>query len=104
MKTIDNEILDYTFKFADKAKKDKKPFFIWLNPSCMHVFTHLSAKYDSLRNPKSNYEIEEAGMAQLDDIVGSVMKKLEDMGGAENTILCFTQTMEQRFFHGLMVV
>ena len=42
MKTVDDEILDHTLKFIDKAKKDGKPFFIWLNPTRMHVVTHLS--------------------------------------------------------------
>ncbi len=48
MKTVDDEILANTFKFMDKAKSDKKPFFIWLNPSRMHIYTHLSDKYKKL--------------------------------------------------------
>ena len=35
----------YTLKFMDKAKKDGKPFFLWLNPTRMHIVTHLSEKY-----------------------------------------------------------
>ena len=38
MKTVDDEILDNTFKFMDKAKTDGKPFFVWLNPTRMHVY------------------------------------------------------------------
>ena len=42
MKTVDNEIRDLAFKFIDKAKTDSKPFFCWLNPTRMHIVTHLS--------------------------------------------------------------
>jgi arylsulfatase len=31
METVDDEILDFTLKFIDKARADKKPFFVWLN-------------------------------------------------------------------------
>ena len=90
METVDDEILDNAMKFIDKAKKDNKPFFLWLNPTRMHVVTHLSDKYEKMRTPENGWTIEEAGMAQLDDIVGSVMKKLKDMGLDDNTIVAFS--------------
>jgi len=40
METVDDEILKITFDFIDKAKRDNKPFFVWLNPTRMHVVTH----------------------------------------------------------------
>jgi arylsulfatase A-like enzyme len=90
MKTVDNEILDKTFAFMDKAKKDGKPFFIWWNPSRMHVYTHLSDQYAKKMNSENGWYTEEAGMAQLDDLVGSLMQKLKDMGIDDNTIVIFT--------------
>ena len=90
METVDDEILDFTIKFIDKAKKANKPFFVWLNPTRMHIVTHLSPKYEALRNSENGWSEEEAGMAQIDDIVGSVMQKLKDMGEDENTIVVFT--------------
>jgi arylsulfatase A-like enzyme len=90
MKTVDDEILDNTMKFIDKAKKDGKPFFVWLNPTRMHVVTHLSDKYERLRTSENGWSIEEAGMAQLDDIVGSVMQKVKDLGVDDNTIIVFS--------------
>jgi arylsulfatase A-like enzyme len=90
METVDDEIRDNAFKFLDKAKSDGKPFFLWLNPTRMHVVTHLSEKYESLRNSENGWSIEEAGMAQLDDDVGLLMKKLKDMGVDDNTIVVFT--------------
>jgi len=80
METVDEVIRDHAFTFMDKAKKDGKPFFVWLNPTRMHVFTHLSPKYEQLRNSKNGWTIQEAGMAQFDDVIGAVMKKLDDMG------------------------
>jgi len=90
METVDDEILDFTLKFIDKARADKKPFFVWLNPTRMHVITHLSEKYESLRTPENGWSIQEAGMAQLDDIVGSVMNYLKTNGLDDNTIVVFT--------------
>ncbi len=90
METVDDEIFDWTTKFMDKARKDGKPFFVWLNPTRMHVITHLSDKYESMRTAENGWSEEEAGMAQLDDIVGGVMKYLKDNGIDDNTIVVFT--------------
>jgi arylsulfatase A-like enzyme len=90
MKTVDDEILARTLAFLDKAKKDGKPFFVWLNPTRMHVVTHLSDKYEKMRTPENGWSEEEAGMAQLDDIVGAVMNKLKDAGLDDNTIVAFS--------------
>jgi arylsulfatase len=90
MKTIDDDILANALKFLDKSRQDSKPFFLWLNPTRMHVVTHLSDKYEAMRTPENGWSEEEAGMAQLDDIVGSVMKYLKDNGLEENTIVVFT--------------
>ena len=90
METVDDEIRDLSFKFMDKAKADGKPFFVWLNPTRMHIVTHLSPKYEATRNSKNGWTIHEAGMAQLDDDVGLVMQKLKDLGVDDNTIVVFT--------------
>jgi len=90
METVDDVILEHTFNFMKKAQKDGKPFFIWLNPTRMHVFTHLAPKYQKLRTSKNSWSIQEAGMAQFDDIIGEVMKQLDAMGIANNTIIVLT--------------
>jgi len=90
METVDDVILKHTTDFMEKARKDGKPFFVWLNPTRMHVFTHLSPKYEAMRTAENGWSIQEAGMAQFDDIIGSVMDKLEDMGIADNTIIVVT--------------
>ena len=90
MKTVDDEILARALAFLDKARQDGKPFFLWLNPTRMHVVTHLSDKYENMRTPENGWSIQEAGMAQLDDIVGAVMQKLKDAGLDDNTIVAFS--------------
>ncbi|MBY0561776.1 arylsulfatase [Hyphomicrobium sp.] len=90
METVDNEIRDLAVNFMDKAKKDGKPFFVWLNPTRMHIVTHLSPKYEAMRNSENGWSEEEAGMAQLDDDVGLVMQKIKDLGVDDNTIVVFT--------------
>jgi len=90
MKTVDDEIRDKAFTFIDKAKTDNKPFFLWLNPTRMHIVTHLSDKYEAMRNSQNGWSEQEAGMAQLDDIVGDVMAKLKKDGMDDNTIVIFT--------------
>jgi arylsulfatase A-like enzyme len=90
METVDDEILAKSIAFLDKAKSDNKPFFLWLNPTRVHVVTHLSPKYEAMRTPENGWSIEEAAMAQLDDIVGSVMQKIKEMGLDDNTIIAFS--------------
>ena len=90
METVDDEIRDDAIAFMDKAHAANKPFFVWLNPTRMHIVTHLSPKYEAMRNSENGWSEEEAGMAQLDDDVGIVMKKLVDMGVDDNTIVVFT--------------
>jgi len=90
MKVIDDTILANALSFVDRAKKDGKPFFLWLNPTRMHVVTHLSDKYEKLRTPENGWSVQEAGMAQLDDIVGAVMQHVKQMGVDNNTIIVFT--------------
>jgi arylsulfatase len=90
METFDEVLVKASEDFMDKAKEAGKPFFVWHNPTRMHVFTYLSPKYQALMNAKTNYGEEEAGMAQLDDGVGALLKHLQDIGEADNTIVIFT--------------
>jgi arylsulfatase A-like enzyme len=90
METFDEVLVQASNGFMDKAKRDGKPFFIWHNTTRMHVFTYISPKYQKMMNYQSNYGLEEAGMAQLDDSIGALLKHLQDIGEAENTIVVFT--------------
>lgn len=90
METFDDVLIEDSFRFMEKAKQDGKPFFLWHNTTRMHIWTFLSEKYKKMMNSETNYGLEEAGMAQLDDIVGALLNKLNGLGLAENTIVIFT--------------
>jgi arylsulfatase len=90
MTTFDEVLVKASSDFMDNAKKAGKPFFVWHNTTRMHVWTFLSKKYSSMQNSKTNYGLEEAGMAQLDDSIGALLKHLDDIGEADNTIVVFT--------------
>jgi arylsulfatase len=90
METFDDVLVRETNRFMDKAKNDGKPFFIWHNTTRMHVFTYIPPKYQAMMNSKTNYGLEEAGMAQMDECIGSLLQHLEEIGEADNTIVIFT--------------
>jgi len=90
METFDEVLVDNSKRFMDQAKQAGKPFFIWHNTTRMHVFTYLSQKYQGKMTPQANYGLEEAGMAQMDDDIGDLLKHLDDIGVANNTIVIFT--------------
>jgi arylsulfatase A-like enzyme len=90
METFDDVLVKSSCAFMDKAKKDGKPFFVWHNTTRMHVFTYLPPKYQAKMNSKDNFGLEEAGMAQMDDSIGELLKHLDDIGEAENTIVVFS--------------
>jgi arylsulfatase A-like enzyme len=93
-KTIDEEISAHVVDFLDRndPRKTGKPFFCYYNPARMHITTMFSPKYEAMVGTRGgkDWGINEVGMKQLDDDVGVVLKKLEDMGQLDDTIIVFT--------------
>ena len=86
METIEEEFLARSLAFIDKSARADKPFFLWHSSTRLHSKTHLSPKWDG----SSGYGLAADGMAELDHVVGEILKKLDDLEIADNTIVVFT--------------
>jgi arylsulfatase A-like enzyme len=86
METVDDEVTAAAIKFMDKAVKADKPFFIWWNSSRMHVFTHLSPKWEG----KTGLGIYADGMVEHDTDVGLLLDELKKLGIEDNTIVMYS--------------
>jgi arylsulfatase len=86
MKTIDEEFLAAALDFIDRQHQAQKPFFCWFNSSRMHIFTHLKKESEG----KTGKGIYADGMVEHDGHIGQLLKKLDDLGIAENTIVIYT--------------
>ena len=74
MKTYDDETLEQSLDFIDRAVKAKKPFFVWHNTTRTHTFTHLRPKYADMIPDKGFMG---AAMTELDDTVGVLLQELD---------------------------
>jgi arylsulfatase len=86
METVDEEIHAAAKAFIDRSAQAGTPFFVWFNTTRMHVWTHLKkATYG-----RTGIGIYADGMAELDDMVGLLLKQLEDLKIADHTIVVFS--------------
>ncbi len=85
MPTIDQEIYGHAVDFIDRSAKEDKPFFLWFNSTRMHVWTHLKKESDG----RTGMGLYPDGMAEHDDMVGDLLKKLDDLKIADNTIVIY---------------
>ena len=86
METVDEEFLAAALDFIDRQHKAGKPWFCYFNSTRMHVFTHLKKESDG----KTGLGIYPDGMVEHDGHVGQLLKKLDDLGIANNTIVVYT--------------
>ncbi len=86
METVDEEFTKGAIDFMQRAKKADKPFFLWWNSTRMHVWTRLKAESQG----KTGLGIYPDGMVEHDALVGEVLKALDDLGLADNTIVMYS--------------
>ena len=86
METVDEEFLAAAMNFIDRQHTAGKPFFCWFNATRMHIYTHLKAESKG----KTGLGIEADGMVEFDGVVGQLLKQLDDLGIADNTIVLWT--------------
>ncbi|MBW1819370.1 MAG: arylsulfatase [Deltaproteobacteria bacterium] len=84
METYDDETIAQSVDFMKRAVKADKPFFIWHNTTRTHAFTHLRKKYADMISEKGFMG---AAMTEFDDGIGVLLKELDDLGIADNTIV-----------------
>ena len=85
METIDDETIDAAIVFIKKIVKEGKPFFVWWNGTRMHFRTHVK---EELRGISGQDEYAD-GMVEHDMHVGKLLKLLDDLGIADNTIVMY---------------
>jgi len=86
METIDEEVNARALAFIDQAHKAGKPFFVWWNSTRMHIWTHLKAESVG----KTGLGVFADGMVEHDGHVGLLLKKLDDLGIANDTIVMYS--------------
>jgi hypothetical protein len=86
METVDEEFTAAALDFMDREHKAGKPFFCYFNSTRMHIWTHLKKESEG----KTGLGLEADGMVEHDGMVGQSLKKLDDLGIADNTIVVYT--------------
>jgi arylsulfatase len=86
METIDEEFLASAKDFITRQNKAGKPWFCYFNSTRMHVFTHLKKESDG----KTGLGLYPDGMVETDGHVGELLKLVDDLGVADNTIVVYT--------------
>jgi arylsulfatase A-like enzyme len=91
METIDAEVLAETLKWMDNNGKNK-PFFVWFNSTAIHIWSHPNPKYVQMAvdEGRAEEDVVRARMLEHDEHVGAILKKLDDLGIANNTIVVYS--------------
>jgi len=92
MVTIDQEVTDETLKYLDRVGKGDKPFFVWFNTTAIHIWSHPANKYVQMAvdEGRAEEDVVRAKMLEHDEQVGSILKKLKDLGVEDNTIVIYS--------------
>jgi len=92
METFDAEVLGETLKWMDAHGKGDKPMFLWFNSTAIHIWSHPNPKYVQMAvdEGRAEEDLVRARMLEHDEHVGEILKKLDDLGIADNTIVVYT--------------
>jgi arylsulfatase A-like enzyme len=92
METFDAEVTDKALAWLDKSAKSGKPFFCWYNSTAIHIHSHSPQKYvqKAVDEGRGEEDVVRAKMIEHDELVGSLLKKLDELGVADNTIVVYT--------------
>jgi arylsulfatase A-like enzyme len=88
METIDDETSTAAIDFMKRQQSAGKNFFVWFNSTRMHLRTHVRAEHRGRYKHGDSEYID--GMEEHDDTVGNLLKALDDMGVANNTIVVYS--------------
>ena len=97
METIDDETTGAAIDYMKKQAQAKKPFFVWMNFTRMHVFTHVRQDYRGKAGLGPGHEYAD-GMWEMDQNVGKLLKSLDDAGITKDTIVIYTTDNGPNFF------
>jgi len=92
METFDQEVTDETLKYLDRVGKEGKPFFVWFNSTAIHIWSHPTHKYiqKAVDEGRAEEDVVRARMIEHDEQVGSILRKLKELGVEDNTIVIYT--------------
>ena len=86
METIDDETIAAAKEFITRQAKAGKPFFCWWNGTRMHFRTHVKAEHRGI----SGQDEYSDGMVEHDMHVGELLKLIDELGLADNTIVQYS--------------
>jgi len=86
METIDEESLAAAKDFIARQAKAGQPFFCWWNGTRMHFRTHVKSEHIGLSGQDEYGD----GMVEHDLHVGELLKLIDDLGLADNTIVQYS--------------
>ena len=92
METVDAEVTEATLKWLDQNGKGDKPFFCWYNSTAIHIRSRPAQKYLQMAVDEGRPEedVVRARMIEHDELVGLLLKKLDELGIADNTIVIYS--------------
>lgn len=88
METIDDETSSAAIDFIKRQHAAGKPFFCWFNGTRMHLRTHVRAEHRGRYTHGDSEYLD--GMLEHDDTVGTLLKALDDLGIADNTVVFYS--------------